>query len=49
MDEPEKGESVTQYMDVYKANIKYDGSLDKFKLITVVIGYLKNKYLIGYT
>ena len=34
---------------VYKENIKYDGSPDKLKLRIVVIGDLKNKYLIGDT
>ena len=29
---PEKGEPVTPCMDVYKANIQSDGSLDKIKL-----------------
>ena len=38
---PEKGEPVTQQMDVHKAKIQSDGSLDKFKLRIVVIGYLK--------
>ena len=36
-------------MDFYQNNIQYDGSLDKMKLIIVVIGYLYNKDLIGYT
>ena len=36
-------------MDVYKAKIKSDGILDKFKLIIVVIGDLHNKYVIGDT
>ena len=36
MDEPEKGYPVTPYMDVYKAKIQSDGSLDKLKLIIVV-------------
>ena len=29
--------------------IQYDGSLDKLKLIIVVIGVCKNKYMIGDT
>ena len=36
-------------MDVYKAKIQSDGSLDKLKLIIVVIGDLQNKELVGYT
>ena len=36
-------------MDVYKAKIQYDGSLDKLKLRIVVRGYLKNKESVGYT
>ena len=43
MDEPEKGDPETPYMDVYKANIQYDGSLDKLKLRTLVRGDLQNK------
>ena len=38
--EPEKGEPVTPCMDVYKAKIQSDVSLDKLKLRIVVIGYL---------
>ena len=34
-------------MDFYKAKIKSDGSLDRFKLIIVVRGYLNNKEMIG--
>ena len=36
-------------MDVYKAKIKSDGSLDKLKLIIVVRGYLQDMELVGYT
>ena len=36
-------------MDVYKANIEYDGSLDKFKLRSVVRGDLQNKKMVGDT
>ena len=46
---PEKGEPVTPIMDVYKAKIQYDGSLDKLNLRIVVRGYLQNKELVGYT
>ena len=37
------------HTDVYKTNIKYDGILDKLKLIIVVRGDLQNKEMIGYT
>ena len=36
-------------MDVYKAKIQSDGSLDKLKLRTVVRGDLHNKELVGDT
>ena len=36
-------------MDVYKAKIQYDGSLDKLKLRIVVRGDLQNKELVGGT
>ena len=35
-----EGEPVTPCMDVYKAKIQSDGSLDKLKLRIVVRGYL---------
>ena len=34
-------------MDVYKAKIQYDGSLDKLKLRIVVRGDLQNKEMVG--
>ena len=40
---PEKDEPETPCMDVYKAKIQYDGSLDKLKLRIVVGGDLQNK------
>ena len=43
------GEPVTPCMDVYKANIQSDGSIDKLKLRIVVRGDLQNKDLIGDT
>ena len=49
MDEPDKGDTVTPCMDVYKANIQSDGSLDNLKLIIVVRVDLHNKELIGDT
>ena len=36
-------------MDVYKAKIQSDGSLDKLKLIIVVRGDMQNKELVGDT
>ena len=49
MDEPDKGDTVKLCMDVYKANIRYYGSLDKLKFRIVVWGDLKNKEIIGDT
>ena len=37
---PEKDEPMTPCMNVYKAKIQYDGSLDKLKLKIVVRGDL---------
>ena len=45
--DPEKGDPVTPCMDVYKAKIQSDVSLEKLKLIIVVRGDLKNKELFG--
>ena len=36
-------------MDVYKAKIQYDGSIDKLRLKIVVRGGLQNKELVGNT
>ena len=36
-------------MDVYKAKIQYDGSIEKLKLIIVVRGEMQNKELVGDT
>ena len=36
-------------MDVYKAKIQYDGSLDKLKFRIVVRGDLQNKEMVGDT
>ena len=36
-------------MDVYKAKIQSDGSLDKLKLRIMVRGYLQNKEMVGDT
>ena len=43
IEDPKDGEPVTPCMDVYKAKIQYDGSLDKLKLRIVVRGDLQNK------
>ena len=47
--EPEKDESVTPCMDVYKAKIQSDGSIDKIKFGIVVREDMKNKKLVGDT
>ena len=44
---PEKGESLTTCMYVYKSKIQSDGSLDKLKLRIIVRGDLQNKELVG--
>ena len=49
VEDPEKDETVTTCMYVYKAKIKSDGSLDKLKLRIVVRGDLQNKELVGDT
>ena len=49
VDDTEKSDPVTPCMDVYKAKIQFDGSIDRLKLRIVVGGDLKNKELVGYT
>ena len=49
IEDPKDGEPVIQCMDVYKATIQSDGSLDKLKLRIVVRGDLQNKDMIGDT
>ena len=44
-----EGEPVTPCMDVYKAKIQSDGSLDKLKLRIVVRGDFQNKEMVGDT
>ena len=44
-----EGEPVTPCVDVYKAKVRSDGSLDKLKLIIVVRWDLYNKELVGDT
>ena len=43
IEDPEKDESVTPCMDVYKAKIQSDGSLDEIKLIILIRGDFQNK------
>ena len=49
IEDPKDGEPVTPCMDVYKAKIQSDGSLDKLKLRIVVRGDLQNKEIVGDT
>ena len=49
VEDPEKDEPVTTYMDVYKAKIQSDGSVDNIKLIIVFKGDLQNKEWVGDT
>ena len=49
IDDPKDGEPVTPNMDVYKAKIQSDGSLDKLKLRIIVRGDLQNKEMVGDT
>ena len=44
-----EGKPVTPCMDVYKAKIQSDGSLDKLELRIVVRGDLNNKEMVGDT
>ena len=46
VEEPENGETVNLCMDVYKAKIQSDGSLDKLKWRIVVKVDLQNKELV---
>ena len=49
VEDPKDGESVTPCMDVYKAKIQSDGSLDNLKLRIVVRGDFQNKEMVGDT
>ena len=49
IEDPEPEEAVTPCMDVYKAKIQSDGSIDKLKLRIVVRGDLQNKEIMGDT
>ena len=47
VEDPNKGEPVTPCIDVYKARIQSDVSLDELKSIIVARGDLQNKELVG--
>ena len=49
IEDQNEGEPVTPCMDVYKAKIRYNGSIDKIKLRIVVSGDLQNKEMVGDT
>ena len=49
IEDQNEGEPVTPCMDVYKAKIQSDGSLDKLNLIIVIRGDLQNKEMVGDT
>ena len=49
IEDPKDGKPVTPCMDVYKAKIQSDGSLDKLKLSILVRGDLQNKEMFGCT
>ena len=49
IEDQNEGEPVTPCMDVYKAKIQPDGSLDKLKLRIVVRGNFQNKEMVGDT
>ena len=49
MDNLEEGYPVTPFMDIYKAKIQSNGSLDNLKLKIVVRGDFQNNEMIGDT
>ena len=49
IENPKDSEPVTPCMDVYKAKIQSDGSMDKLKLRIVVRGDFQNKEMVGDT
>ena len=49
VEDPDKGEPVTPYMDAYKEKIQSDGSLAKLKLRIVVGGDIQNNEIVGDT
>ena len=46
VEDKKKGEPVTPCMDMYKAKIKSNWSLDKLKLTIVVLRYMQNMELV---
>ena len=49
IEDQNEGEPLNPCMDVYKAKIQYDESLEKLKLRIIVRGYLQNKEMVGET
>ena len=49
IEDQNEGKPVTPYIDVNKAKVQSDGSLDKLKLRILVRGDLQNKELVGDT
>ena len=49
MDDPDKEDPLTPYMDICKSIIQSDGSLDKLTLIILFRVYVQNKEMIVYT
>ena len=49
MDDPDKEEPVTPCMDVYKAKIQSDGSIENLKFIIVIRGNFHSKEMNGDT
>ena len=47
IEDQNEGEPVTPFMDVYKAKIQSDGSLDKLRIL--VRGDFQNKEMVGDT
>ena len=47
IDDPEKGDLVTPCMDIYKAKIQPDGSINKLKSSIIVREEFQNKEMIG--
>ena len=46
IEDTNKGDPVTPFVDVYKAKVQPDGSLDKLKLRILVRGDMHNKELV---
>ena len=47
IEDQNEGEPVTPCMDVYKAKIQSDGTLEKLNLRIIVRGYFQNKEMVG--